>query len=64
MKRKTTASGRGIWVLSDREMLRFSIYAQIAEEHFKKRGAADLQREAKNVRKAMDLVFENLGSNI
>ncbi len=55
MKRDNYA---GLWILTDNEMLRYSIYADEAAKRFKKKGATALSKEAKDTAKEIDNILE------
>lgn len=53
MTRIPTA-GSGVWMLTDSEMFRLSLYAEEAAKRFRKKGGTELAQEAKEMAAEID----------
>lgn len=49
----------GLWILTDSEMFRLSMYATEAEKRYKKQGAKALSAEAKGMAKEIDSILKD-----
>ncbi len=49
----------GLWILTDSEMFRISMYASEARKQYKKQGAKALSKEAKEMVKEIDSILVN-----